>query len=524
MGNPCRFLLLLVLAVFLPLAAYPQQPPPKAAQQPRAPEPQQGAINVERSPQLFAVLCALYAAGFESDVALLNPHPLHQRLRQEMALLQGPAVETLRTFFRQHRTADPAVTLSRYVSFALVVGPPPRFDYQLTLEQLPPDVRTLDGFTPVLAAFYQEAGIEVRWRQIAPQYDQEIRRLELALSEMVFLTTGYLREALDRDSPRQFTVYVEPLVGAKTNLRNYGDHYAVAVNPAQPYPMDDIRHGFLHFVLDPLAYRYRPSVERLRPLLQMARRAPRLPAEYLEEFPAYVVECLVRAVDLRLHHLPQAQEIETLDAADADGYVLVRSFYARLTEFEAAAPAMSYYFADLLRGISITRETARLEKVQFAPALESSAALSENVVTISETERLLLEAEAMLADRNSPREALARASALFQQALEREPGSTRAVYGAAFTAAITGDVERAKTLFQQVVSVGAAARGADASRLAWSHVYLGRIYGREGKRELALTEYRAALAVENAPETARAAARKALESSGNPPDSKSQSP
>jgi hypothetical protein len=52
--------------------------------------------------------------------------------------------------------------------------------------------------------------------------------------------------------------------------------------------------------------------------------------------------------------------------------------------------------------------------------------------------------------------------------------------------------------------------------VAWSHVHLGRIYDLERNRELALSEYRAALAVEGAPDAARIAARRGLEK-GIPP-------
>jgi hypothetical protein len=150
-----------------------------------------------------------------------------------MSVLKGPAVDALREFYRLHRTNDPAITLSRYVSYALVTGPPPKFDYLLTLEQLPPDVRTLDGLAPVLANFYQEAQIAQRWQQVAGEYQREISRLQAPLNDIVFRSSGYLREVIDQTSPRQFTVYVELLVGAKTNLRNYGDRYSVVLSQAR---------------------------------------------------------------------------------------------------------------------------------------------------------------------------------------------------------------------------------------------------------------------------------------------------
>jgi len=52
--------------------------------------------------------------------------------------------------------------------------------------------------------------------------------------------------------------------------------------------------------------------------------------------------------------------------------------------------------------------------------------------------------------------------------------------------------------------------------LAWSYVYLGRILDMQGDRDMALTEYSAALAIADAPDTARAAAQRGQTSPYNP--------
>jgi hypothetical protein len=46
--------------------------------------------------------------------------------------------------------------------------------------------------------------------------------------------------------------------------------------------------------------------------------------------------------------------------------------------------------------------------------------------------------------------------------------------------------------------------------LAWSHIYLARIYDGEGQARQAQAEYQAALTVPNGPEQARQAAQKGL--------------
>jgi hypothetical protein len=46
--------------------------------------------------------------------------------------------------------------------------------------------------------------------------------------------------------------------------------------------------------------------------------------------------------------------------------------------------------------------------------------------------------------------------------------------------------------------------------LAWSHVYLARIYDDEGNPEVAKMEYQSVLSVEGGPEQAKLAAQKGL--------------
>jgi hypothetical protein len=46
--------------------------------------------------------------------------------------------------------------------------------------------------------------------------------------------------------------------------------------------------------------------------------------------------------------------------------------------------------------------------------------------------------------------------------------------------------------------------------LAWSHIYLARIFDDEGKPDVAKAEYQSALAVEGGPDQAKLAAQKGL--------------
>ncbi len=481
-----------------------------------------GNITVEANPELFAIMCALHAAGFEADAPTVGVHPVRARLRAQLLRQQGPATQALRAYYREHL---PSATLSRYISFALVVGPPPKFNYLLRREELPPDVLAIDGFTEVLVNFYREAQIDQLWAQVGPEYDREIARIHEPVSQIVLTSTSYLRELLKSSSPRTFAVYVEPLVGGRVNFRNYGDRYAIVVSSGSELPLDEIRHAFLHFLLDPLALRYRREVAAKKPLLNIAARAPQLPGEYKEDFPTFLTECLVRAVELRLRRLPPEKLARAMDQAEAEGYVLVRAFSRKLGEFEKAEPAMSYSFPELVKGIDLAAETKRLENVPFAAATPGSGVAESSPAphNPSELDAWLEEGEREIAAQNA-----AAAAAAFQRVLTKDPGQQRALYGLAIAAVLQGDAERAKELFHRLVvgpPQGPAGAGAkDPLLLAWSHVYLGRIYDVDGNRELAVSEYRAALAVEGAPETARLAAQRGIQKGYEPGSAKSEKP
>lgn len=465
-------------------------------------------------------MCALVAAGFEADAAPGSPDLA--LLRTHLQSLHGPATEALRDYYRQHALGDSGATLSRFMTFALIAGPAPKFEPTLRRDELPPGALALDGFNDVLANFYQEAQIEELWRQFEPVYDRAASGVSGPLGQIVQACTGYLREIV-RPGVRTFRVYVEPMVGNETNVRNIGDRYAVVINPASP-SFDLMRHAFLHYLLDPLPIRYRDKLLGEEPLLLVADRAPRLPYEYRTDLTSFFTECFIRAVEFRVRRLPPAQLADEVNLDEADGYVLIRPLLKALAKFESSEPAMNLYFLDLLRSIDVVSEQQRLQTVTFARASDDEAA-EETVEghgarkqnagnAASDVEAELNAAERLIADKNAPAAAEA-----FGRILEKTPGQPRALYGLAVASVFQGDAEHARALFEQVV----AAAGADSPEmrpepavLAWSHIYLGRMHDLEDDREQALQEYRAALAIDNASETARSAAQHGIEQAYRP--------
>src|SRR5260370_25726368 len=173
-----------------------------------------------------------------------------------------------------------------------------------------------------------------------------------AASKLVCVATNHLREIMNPPNPRTFTMIVEPLVGRITNVRNFGDHYAIVLSGSDDVPADTVRHAYLHFLLDPLPLRYPHVVAVKRPLFETAAHAPRLVADLKDDFPSYFAECTVRAVELKLKRMSPGEREAAMDMDDADGNVLVRPLFAALGNFERSEPAMKLYFPQMVRSIA----------------------------------------------------------------------------------------------------------------------------------------------------------------------------
>jgi len=495
-----------------------------------SPDAAHRTVSVDSNRQLFAVMCALDAAGYVPGATSAGETPGRIQFRNRMLALQGPAAAALRKYYAEHALGDSNATFSRFVSFALVAGPPPEFRFELRRDDLPPEALTLEGFNPILANFYSEAKIDELWNLYRPQYERGMESLRDPVSTLVFTATNYLRELVRSNGGRTFSIYVEPLAGERTIFRTFGDQYALVVRPSKDPPLDDIRHAFLHFLLDPIAIRYRVQASRAAPLLEIAAHAPLLPVDLRDDFSGFFDECLVRAVELRLRRLSPADLASAIDQAEGSGYVLVRSIYGGLSGFEKSEPALGYYLPDLIKGIDVESEQRRLRGVKFAEAApagesapERNQAAAKPASSGNPVEDALAEGQRQISARNG-----AAAAASFQSVLASNPDDERATYGLAVASALQGKPEQARELFTKVIAATQnplAGPGAhsDPSHLSWSHIYLGRMYDVEGKRDLAVLEYRAALAVADAPDTARTAAQHGIDTGYQTPSRDRQS-
>src|SRR5260370_31533375 len=119
----------------LPAAGQAQAPVPAQVQTQTAPPVQaprtrtapHSTVSVDGSEAVFTTMPALLAAGFESNVSADNWTAFRSQMRERLRHQQGPAVEAMREFYRQHELRDPGATLSRYLGFCLAARPAPGF-------------------------------------------------------------------------------------------------------------------------------------------------------------------------------------------------------------------------------------------------------------------------------------------------------------------------------------------------------------------------------------------------------------
>ena len=124
-------------------------------------------------------------------------------------------------------------------------------------------------------------------------------------------------------------------------------------------------------------------------------------------------------------------------------------------------------------------------------------------VVLTGAAKTLQEAEDAYTSRELPR-----AKDLYLRALgetEEKPLHAKVYYGLARIAVLQRDPETGDRLFREVLDLNP-----DPSTKAWSLLYLGRLADSQGDREQAAQQYRAALAVPDAPETVRVAAQQGL--------------
>ena len=482
----------------------------------RAPESGQTAkLTLETSETLFSVLAAMNSCGYDQELAASDPLRLQIRKEVEEAVNASEAAQQARDqlcrFYHDHQQADAARDLAQYVSLALYLSDPPKFSTILKEADLPPDAAYVLGFIPLLQKFYETAGLQRIWGKHQDEYNALVERFHEPVADTIQRTDIYLKLPISGYLGRRFVVFIEPMgAPGQVNARNYGTDYFLVLSSARgDLKLDAIRHTYLHYVIDPLSMKRGSSFKRLEPIAAAVATAP-IDESFKRDISLLVTESLIRAVEARLlkanlkaprnDKAREALERERRAKAEeavTEGFVLTRYFYEALLEFEKDPAGLKDTYGDWLYRIDAAKEKKRAQEVTFA-----SSSAPEPLSASKRRQPQLVD----LAEQRMESRDFAGAQQIAHQALEKNEDPARALFILARAASQTGDMKGARVYFERTLEVAREPR-----IVAWSHIYLGRIFDLQEERDAAVAQYRAALSAGDTAAETRGAAERGIQ-------------
>lgn len=452
---------------------------------------------------LFTLAAALNGCGY--DAGLDNSLPLRQAVRgdlTEAVKKSAAAAEELQAFCqfqREHAAVDPSRDVAQYVSLGIELSEPPDFAPVIQEADLPPEAARVLGSISLLKRLYRAAGLHGIWQKHQAEYQALVDRYHDAVAKTIIQTDVYLKLQAGLSTGRNFVICLEPLLSpAEVNSRNYGDNFFLVVSPAGDgaLHLPEIRHSYLHYVLEPLARKHGASMQRLDSLLQNVQRAP-MQEMFKHDISLMVTESLIRAIEARTGSGKAGDPAQLVQHSVEEGFTLTRYFYDALVLFEKDSTGLATAYGSLLYNIDLDREKKRAASTRFAPQAEPEILTSAKPSSIPIP--LLDRAERMLAGGDPENASKLALEAVNDPKSGQDQG--RAFFILARAATLGGDMQGASRYFQLALD-----SAHDPRTLAWSHIYLGRILDLKGDREQALVHYRAALqSGDAAPDTKTAA-------------------
>lgn len=520
-----------------------RQPPPASSPEyarektPTLIDPAGPMVSMISAEPVFIMASALNTCGY--DQGLDASDPVRKRVRDEINLALAKSEDArnkrdaLCLFIAQHNMTGSEKDISQYISLSLYLNAPPELEATADLAEMPPDATQVYEVLPILRGFALAVDLHGIWLTVHRFYDDEIDKLHDPLSRMVVNTNLYLKIPASSYEGRRFIVVIEPMLSPSVvNARIYGTDYVVVVSPVDgKVRMTDVRHTYLHYVIDPLLYARTNAIDREDAILKAIRDAP-MDFKFHSDPVPFTIECLIKAIEARTmdtgipaykipagvdrSELPryeeQKQAVEqkmenvrrsTVNHDMTQGYELTPYFYEELTHFEHDPAGLKDVIGEMVYSIDVESEVRRARQIRFDKEAD------EDVLQRSKPRKLngLDLAEAKLSEGDS-----AAAAAMAQQVLSKpvdtvqsSADAARANFILARVNLLTGHPDQAFADFQKTL-----ASSKEQRLLAWSHIYLGRMLDLECKRKEALTEYNQALTVRDGQQDTRLAAERGV--------------
>jgi hypothetical protein len=480
---------------------------------------------------------ALNACGY--DEGLSDSAPVRMRVRDEInrALAKSEDARSKRDkvcqYIAQHRLTGSVGDISQYISLALYLSPPPELETTVDLAEMPPDSTQVVEMAPLLRDFVAAVDMHGIWLTVHRTYDEETDRLHDSLSKMIVGTNLYLKMPASTYNGRRFVVVIEPMLSPRmVNARVYGSDYVVVVSPVNgQVRMNDVRHTYLHYVIEPLLYARSNAIDRMQPILKEVHDAP-LEFRYRSDTVAMTVECLIKAIEARTmdtgipeYKIPAGvlrsdlpryererqavqQKMDAVRLASVhhdmtQGFVLTQYFYDQLLQFEKEPTGLGDTIGEMVYGMDIAQQVHRARDTEFDKEADGDVLQRSKPRVLGGLD--LAEARLSAGDITTASAMAREALAVHSDSPDAVSQEARADFILARAAAMTGHPGEAVDRFQKTLATSKEPR-----LLAWSHIYLGRMLDLDCKREEAVSEYQQALAVRDGEQDTRLAAERGV--------------
>ena len=491
------------------------------------------AVTLETSEPLFLMGAALNACGY--DDGLNKSAPVRLKVREEMneALQSSEAGRDSRDalcgYISEHRQSDPGLNAGQYISLALYLSAPPELTPNVDESELPPQAASVANVLPLLRTFSNDISLHLLWIRHRAEYEALSARVHDPMEQMILGTNIYLHQPVSSYDGRRFLVLLEPMFSPDlSSARVYGSDYIIVMSPdnstGDPVRMKEIRHIYLHYVVEPMVYSRGAAMERIQPLIRGVQDAP-LEFFYKNDVVALLTECLIKAIEAQMYLIdspkprPPASkaraDVEQYDAAktlydretdlerlrlistdESQGWVLTGYFYNSLSQMEHTGDGLRDEIAPMIYGMDVDSQLHHAKEVQFAKTVPSDP--------LQPTFKPKPVEGMDLAELDLMKGQLDVAADLAGKVMDDPQGDHgRALYVLARIDLMQGDAPQAETEFEKALALTR-----DPRTMAWSHIYLGRLYDtmQPPDREKAIAEYKTALKVRDArPDTKQAA-------------------
>jgi hypothetical protein len=500
-------------------------------------DPAGPTVSLVSAEPVFVMAAALNACGY--DEGLEESSPVRKRVREEMNRELAKSEEArakrdkLCLYIDQHRMTGTVKDTAQYISLSLYLTPPPEMELADDLTEMPPDTTQVAEVVPLLKDFVQAVDLHGIWLTVHPTYDREADELHEPMSKMIVETNLYLKQPASTYDGRRFVVVMEPQLSPHTvNARVYGADYVVVVSPVNgQIRLNDVRHTYLHYLIEPLLQARANAIDRMQPILKELREAP-LEFRYRSDSVPLTIECLIKAIEARtmdtgvpVYKIPDgvdrsdlpryehqlevyqskvdAVKVATVKHDMSQGWVLTEYFYRQLLEFEKDPASLKDTIGEMVYSMDVDMMVHQAHKMEFDKEADGDVLMRSVPRKLNGLDL----AEARLAAGD-----VMTASAMARQVLtvhsdgpESEADAARATFILARAAVMQGHADLAMAGFQKTLATSKEPR-----LLAWSHIFLGRMADLSCRREAAVTEYQAALAVRDGQMDTRLAAERGV--------------